>query len=144
MIIEVLHQGVLLAIILRQGEFAPGVNFVTQGDSSLQLATMRHPAGKEIQPHLHNTVNREIRHTNEVLIIRKGELRVDFFTLQQEYLHSRILRAGDVILLTENAAHGFEVTAELEMLEIKQGPYLGELDKTRFTFPANFTPAIIE
>lgn len=144
MTIEVLHEGILLAVILRQSDFTPGVNFVTQHDSSLQLATMAHPKGKEIQPHVHNSVERKILHTNEVLMIRKGVLRVDFFTLQREYLHSRLIRAGDVILLTENAAHGFEVIEELEMLEIKQGPFMGEADKTRFARPTTFTPTIIE
>ena len=44
---------------------------------------------------------------------------------------STILRTGDVILLA-SGGHGFEVLEELEMYEIKQGPYIGEDDKTRF------------
>ena len=38
---------------------------------------------------------------------------------------------GDVVLLIRGG-HGFEVLEPLEMLEIKQGPYLGDQDKTRF------------
>jgi hypothetical protein len=56
---------------------------------------------------------------------------VDFYDDSRTYLESRILRAGDVILLTE-CGHGFEVLEELEMIEVKQGPYTGENDKTRF------------
>ena len=42
-----------------------------------------------------------------------------------------MLEAGDVILLAKGG-HGFEVLEELEMFEVKQGPYPGEVDKTRF------------
>ena len=42
------------------------------------------------------------------------------------------IMAGDIILLC-SGAHGFHVLEPLEMFEIKQGPYSGENDKTRFT-----------
>ena len=44
---------------------------------------------------------------------------------------SRELKAGDVILLIKYG-HGFEILEELEMIEVKQGPYAGDQDKTRF------------
>ena len=57
---------------------------------------------------------------------------MDFYSEQQEYLESRVLNAGDVILLAQGG-HGFEVLEEVEMIEVKQGPYAGESDKTRFS-----------
>ena len=92
---------------------------------------MEHPAGKLIAPHVHNPVPREVQYTQEVLLIRKGRLRVDFYDRRQTYLSSRILEGGDVILLIEGG-HGFEVLEDVEMIEVKQGPYAGEQDKTRF------------
>jgi mannose-6-phosphate isomerase-like protein (cupin superfamily) len=92
---------------------------------------MHHPAGKQIPPHVHNPVPREVTYTQEVLFIRKGKLRVDFYDDSQVYLESRILEAGDVILLA-TGGHGFEAMEELEMVEVKQGPYAGDRDKTRF------------
>ncbi len=65
-------------------------------------------------------------------MIKKGKLRVDFYSEQQQYLESRVLVDGDVILLVMGG-HGFEVLEEIEMIEVKQGPYIGEQDKTRFT-----------
>jgi mannose-6-phosphate isomerase-like protein (cupin superfamily) len=56
---------------------------------------------------------------------------VDFYDDSQAYLESRLLGSGDVILLAEGG-HGFEVIEDLEMIEVKQGPYAGEGDKTRF------------
>jgi len=57
---------------------------------------------------------------------------VDFYSQQREYRKSRMLGRGDVILLIAGG-HGFEVIEELNMVEVKQGPYAGEMDKTRFT-----------
>ena len=36
------------------------------------------------------------------------------------------------MLLLASGGHGFECLEETEMFEIKQGPYAGDADKTRF------------
>lgn len=128
---EIVHNGRLLAIIIPATFSEPGIHFFTPNDFSQQLAYMRHPSGKIIQPHIHNPVPREVHFTQEALFIRKGKLRVDFYDEQQNYLESYILEKGDVILLA-SGGHGFEVLEEIEMIEVKQGPYAGENDKTRF------------
>jgi mannose-6-phosphate isomerase-like protein (cupin superfamily) len=128
--------GRLLACIVSSRFAEPGVHFFTPGDLSQQLAYMRHPSGKVIAPHVHNPVSRQVHYTQEVLFIKRGRLRVDFYDQDQTYLESRILNAGDVILLIEGG-HGFEALEELEMFEVKQGPYVGELDKTRFAAVAS-------
>lgn len=125
------HDGQMLAIIVYNKFRQEGISFFTPNELSQQLAYMRHPAGKIISAHTHNPVPREVHYTQEVLFIRKGKLRVDFYNSEQCYLESRILEDGDVILLT-TGGHGFEVLEEVEMFEVKQGPYVGEHDKTRF------------
>lgn len=122
----------LFAIILRSEFKEPGVHFFTPDNFSQQLAYMNHPAGKVIDPHVHNPVPREVEFTQEVLFLRQGKLRVDFYDNDRNYLESRILEAGDVILLA-SGGHGFEVLEEIEMIEVKQGPYAGNQDKTRFS-----------
>lgn len=119
------------AIILKRNFQADGIRFFTPHDFSQQLAYMHRPAGYVIQPHLHNPVKREVHFTKEVLLIRSGKVRVDFYDDQQGYLASRILEAGDVILLAYGG-HGFTMLEPSEIIEIKQGPYAGEGDKTRF------------
>jgi mannose-6-phosphate isomerase-like protein (cupin superfamily) len=121
----------LLAIILRNEFSEPGIHFLTPDDLSQQLAYMHHPKGKVIEPHVHNPVSRSVQFTQEVLLIRRGVLRVDFYDNDRLYTGSRLLRAGDVILLA-TGGHGFEVLEEIEMIEVKQGPYAGDQDKTRF------------
>jgi mannose-6-phosphate isomerase-like protein (cupin superfamily) len=95
---------------------------------------MCHPPGKIIEPHVHNEVPRAITLTQEVLFIRRGRVRVDFYDEQRTYLESRVLETGDVILLAWGG-HGFEALEELEMIEVKQGPYVGGQDKVRFPRP---------
>jgi hypothetical protein len=121
----------LCAMILRAAYDEPGIQFFTPGDLSQQLASMSYSAGKVIPAHTHNSVHRDVFHTQEALFIRKGKVRVDFYNQKQEYCTSRILGPGDVILLIAGG-HGFEVLEELNMVEVKQGPYAGDMDKTRF------------
>ena len=132
MIERISHKEELLAIIIRNDYSNGGITFFTPDDFSQQLAYMNHPAGKIIQPHVHNPVRREVHFTKEVLVIKKGKVRVDFYGEDQAYLESRILGSGDVILLS-TGGHGFTVLEDLEMFEVKQGPYAGEQDKTRFS-----------
>lgn len=128
---EIKYKEELLAIIVKNSFHKEGIQFFTPNDFSQQLAYMSHAAGKMIDPHVHNKVTREVHFTNEVLFIRKGKLRVDFYTEEKNYFLSRVLESGDVILLVAGG-HGFEVLEELEMIEVKQGPYAGDMDKTRF------------
>jgi mannose-6-phosphate isomerase-like protein (cupin superfamily) len=121
----------LYAIIVRASFREPGITFFSTPELSQQLAYMSHPKGKSSAPHRPNKVTREVHYTQEVLVIQKGKLQDDFYTEGEEYLESRVLSAGDVILLC-SGAHGFEVLEPPEMIEIKQGPYTGEGDKTRF------------
>ena len=131
MLTEIRHHDELFALILSGRFNQPGIHFFTPNSFSQQLAYMRHPAGKVIQPHVHNPVARRVDFTLEVLVLRKGRLRVDFYDRDRVYFESRMLEAGDVILLA-TGGHGFEVIEEIEMYEIKQGPFVGEADKTRF------------
>jgi len=125
------HHDKIISIIVKKDFTKEGISFFTPNDFSQQLAYMNHPKGRVIQPHVHNPVCREVFFTKEVLFIKKGKLRVDFYGDDKNYLKSRILNSGDVILLAAGG-HGFEVLDDVEMFEVKQGPYAGENDKTRF------------
>lgn len=132
MLEKVVSSDVIYAIIVRNSFRADGISFFTPESFSQQLAYMKHPVGKIIEPHVHNPVQREVFYTQEVLFLKRGRLRVDFYDEDRNYLESRTLEAGDVILLA-SGGHGFEALEEIEMIEVKQGPYAGESDKTRFT-----------
>ena len=133
---HVKHSTTTLALIVRSTFSKPGVTFLTEPNLYQQLAYMNHPKGKVIEPHLHNKVERHLDSTQEVLFIRKGILQVDFYDQEKHFLESRKLFAGDVILLV-SGGHGFKILEDIEMYEVKQGPFMGEIDKTRFTNEGN-------
>jgi len=128
---KILNGEMVIAIVIRRNFEKPGLHFFTPDDFSQQLAYMKHPAGKVIEPHVHNVVRREVHLTQEVLLLKRGRLKVDFYDDEQNYLESRILEEGDVILLA-GGGHGFEALEEIEMIEVKQGPYAGDADKIKF------------
>jgi hypothetical protein len=97
----------------------------------MQVGHMLRPKGYLIRPHVHVPVPRTVSYTQEVLFIKRGRVRVDFYDEQQQYLDSRDLTAGDVILLARGG-HGFHMLEDCEIVEVKQGPYVGENDKIRF------------
>ena len=131
MVEKIIHEGVLLAVLIRTGFKKEGIEFFTPGDFSQQLGYMNRPLGYVIPPHVHNLVERKVTLTQEVLYIKSGKVRVDFYNNDKHYLESRVLLAGDVILLAAGG-HGFEMMEQSEMIEVKQGPYCGEEDKVRF------------
>jgi hypothetical protein len=121
-----------LALILRSSFSRPGIHFLTPDTFSQQLGYMKRQAGYAIAPHDHNAVPRVIEWTQEVLFIKSGRVRLDLYAPEsREYLESRILETGDVVLLA-HGGHGLVMLEESEIVEVKQGPYAGEADKTRF------------
>jgi mannose-6-phosphate isomerase-like protein (cupin superfamily) len=120
-----------IALIIRSSYDEPGVHFFTPANFSQQLAFMKHPKGKKIVPHIHNLVSRQVLNTQEVLLVRHGTLRVNLYSSGKEFIGSRTLTKGDVILLC-GGGHSFEMIEETAMIEVKQGPYAGNGDKTHF------------
>ena len=123
----------LLAIILRTSFHKEGIDFFTPSDFSQQLGYMNRCKGYKIQPHIHNKVERTIDYTQEVLFIKSGLVRVDFYKTDKTYYKSKLLNTGDVILLSFGG-HGFEMLEDSEIIEVKQGPFAGNIDKSRFKF----------
>lgn len=131
MIENIINNKIILAIILRSNYKARGIKFFTPNEFSQQLGYMNRPKGYKIIPHLHKEIHRNVKFTNEVLLIKTGKVRVDFYDEKKIYLKSKILKKGDVILLV-TGGHGFEMLEKSEMIEVKQGPYLDDFDKKRF------------
>lgn len=125
------NNGKVYAIILRSDFSEEGIHFFTPNSFSQQLGYMKHPAGHIIKPHLHVLKERKIEYTQEVLFIRKGKVRVDLYDDEHHPYCSEVLKTGDVLFLAYGG-HGFEILEPTEMIEIKQGPFLGEEDKVRF------------
>jgi len=120
-----------IALIIRADYDEPGINFFTPGSFSQQLAYMKHPQGHKIAAHVHNMITRQVLYTQEVLIVRHGKVNVKLYSSGREHIGDRILCSGDLILLC-GGGHSFEMLEETSMIEVKQGPFSGDGDKTRF------------
>ena len=131
MIEKIINNEKLLSIIIRAEYKSDGIEFFTPDDFSQQLAYMHRKKNYAISPHIHNAVQRDVQFTQEVLIIKNGKVRVDYYDEKKKYLESRILNKGDVVLLAYGG-HGFEMIEDSEIIEVKQGPYLDKVDKIRF------------
>lgn len=131
MIEHISNDNTHLAIIIRNEFSQDGIEFFTSDKHPLQLGYMKREKNFVIAPHTHNNFERKINATHEVLFIKSGKIRIDFYTSEKEYLKSTIANSGDVILLADGG-HGFKMLEESEIIEVKQGPYVGELDKERF------------
>ena len=133
MIEKVIYKKKLQALIVR-GKYRnkKGITFFTPKDSVQQFGYMKHKKTHIIKPHLHQKrKNTKISHTSEVLLIMKGSIRVDFYNSSKKYLLSKVLREKDIIMLV-HGAHGFKVLKDVEMLEVKQGPYSLIRDNIKF------------
>ena len=91
MIEQIVDDEKLLAIIIRADYQGGKVEFFTPNDFSQQLAYMKRPSGEIIQRHVHNVVERKVQLTQEVLLIRRGILRVDFYNSAREYFRNIFL-----------------------------------------------------
>jgi mannose-6-phosphate isomerase-like protein (cupin superfamily) len=131
MVKRIEYKGHVLAIIIFATFKKQGIEFFTTDEYSQQLGYMNRPKDYIIAPHRHNLVPREVVQTQEVLLIKSGKVRVDFYNEDQIYTESCILTEGDVILLA-TGGHGFKMLENSEIIEVKQGPYCGEKDKVRF------------
>ena len=132
MIEQITHKKKMLALIVR-GRYRKkkGIHFFTPNSATQQFGYMKHNKKHIIKPHLHQKRLTKILSTTEVILILKGVLRVDFYTQMKKYLFSKILKGNDIIMLV-NGGHGFKVLKNVEMLEIKQGPYSFSKDKVKF------------
>lgn len=123
---------ICLSILIRAEYCTEKTEFFSNPEYSQQIGIISYPGCGKIKPHYHNKVSREVIYTQEVLIIRKGSIRVDLYNNDLSYNSSHILKKGDTIFLV-SGGHGFEMLEDCEMLEIKQGPYNGiNNDKTHF------------
>ena len=132
MIEKILHKKRLFALIVRrQFRKKRGINFFTPNDATQQFGFMKHKKNHFIKPHKHNKRLTRILRTTEVILLLKGILRVDFYNNNNKYLFSKKINEKDIIMLI-HGGHGFKVLKNVEMIEVKQGPYSLSSDKIKF------------
>lgn len=134
MIQKIFHKKKLFALIINKNfRKLKGVNFLTSPEDTQQIGFMKHKKNHIVLPHLHKKRLTKINFTTEVILLLKGILRVDFYDKKRKYLFSKKINAGQIIMLV-SGGHGFKVIKDVEMIEVKQGPYNPKKDKQKFDF----------
>lgn len=116
------------AIVIRSESRVDGIEFFSPESYPQQLGLMARAKGYVVEAHSHKIIPRQIELTQEILLIRSGSCEVKLFNENGEVIFVITLLSGDVILLA-HGAHQVEMLEDCEILEIKQGPYLGPNDK---------------
>lgn len=113
-----------------------GAIFFSQTEWNFQIGFIKQPANHIFPEHSHNATSRLIYGTEEVLLIRKGACLVQCYgdreDAQKQFFETE-LHSGDLVIF-RNGGHKIIVKDDVEILEVKQGPYLGSSDKTRTNF----------
>ena len=128
---NILVQNVNFGFIIYNNYESDETSFMTDSKLPLQFAHMSFKKNETIQAHEHNIFKREVSNINEVLIVKSGSIRVNFFN-QKVKVHDEIINKGDIIFL-QDGGHSFDFLEDSRIFEIKNGPYLGETkDKVKF------------
>ncbi len=130
----VIHDGKILAVVIRAQVMPETTTFITPDDFLQQAGFVVYPTGGQIASHTHLPIERHLVGTAETLVVRKGRLLMRLYTQEHQFVADRILETGDIILLV-SGGHGFEVLEDAILFEIKQGPYTGLVEKERFDDP---------
>lgn len=130
--IEIITDGdIPLAYIVQAAWMPESTAFLTPNHFGQQMGMIVYGAGTQIQPHLHLPVVREVHGTTECIVVRKGACELDIYDQNRQLIESRSLKTGDIVLLL-GGGHGFRMSEDTVLFEVKQGPYLGMADKQRF------------
>lgn len=127
MAINEIKQGdlVLARHVAADTAWSGGLKFFSPEHDYIQVGTWDYDSGKDLLAHSHNPVIREVPWTQEVLYVRKGRIRADIYSTDDEKVAELIVNEGDFIILLRGG-HGYHILEDgTQVLEIKNGPYLG-------------------
>ena len=125
-------QGRVLAYVVRGSPSPEHTTFLTPADCPLQVGYVVYAAGQEIARHLHRPVERHLVGTAEVLVVQRGRCEVDVYAEDRRLVATRELGPGDVLIAVAGG-HGFRLLEDTVLLEVKQGPFVGDAaSKERF------------
>jgi len=98
--------------------------FFSPAGSSFQFGLLAHGENFIEPAHYHPRIERKISDLQQMFVVQKGVIAVDFFTDGGKRFREIILRQGDAILLI-HGAHSVRVLETMQCVSVKQGPFLG-------------------
>ena len=128
---QITASGATLAVIIRSNVAPSVTTFFTPPEYKQQVGFVVYPAGGVVERHTHVPLARHLVGTSEVIVVRSGRCELDVYDDDRVLVATRTLEAGDVMLMV-GGGHGFRMTEDTVLLEVKQGPYTGLDEKERF------------
>ena len=109
---------------------AKKTEFVTKNDFFLQIGQLVFEKNYEAKKHKHVLNVRRIPYTAEFLLVQSGRLEYFIWDYDnaEKLIKTGIAKANDLLILGK-VAHSFRSLSKTRIIEVKQGPYLGILDK---------------
>ncbi|HSE30665.1 MAG TPA: hypothetical protein VLA93_03705 [Pyrinomonadaceae bacterium] len=123
------HNGTRYAEVIWSGTELEETRFFSPSDSSFQFGLLAHKAGFIEPPHYHKPVRRVVDDLQQMFVVQRGVVAVEFYDDKGIRFREVILRQGDGIVLI-HGTHAIRVIEDMQCLSVKQGPFLGaENDK---------------
>ena len=121
----------LLAIVVKSNSSTEEKDFYTDHTSEFQIASFNLKKDEVIQRHYHEKQKRTISSTNEVIVLQSGKMTLTLYDIDLNKVEEITLEGGDMVALF-NGGHEIHIDEQTQFIEVKQGPYDEEKDKTRF------------
>lgn len=123
------HNGTTYAEIIWAGTEVKVTKFFSPAESSFQFGLLAHEAGFVEPPHYHKPISRVIDDLQQMFVVQRGVVAVEFFDEDGKLFRQVVLHAGDGIVLI-HGTHAVRVIEDMQCISVKQGPFLGaENDK---------------
>lgn len=130
-VIPVTHNGLTYALFICGRPAVENALFFTQQSDEFQVGVFERPKGYEVKPHTHPERNDTIHRTTEFLYVEQGSAHVTVFDDAWVVLHEQTVSAGDFLLFFRGG-HGLTMLEPTRLIEVKQGPYMGNAQSKTF------------
>ena len=118
--------GKLLAKIFSHKLEADGVKFLTDANYVFQVGLIQHKEAKDVRLHKHAVIDARVRcQSQEFIYIERGRVEVAFYDDNFKPVSTATLGRGD-FMLQVSGGHEFRIHKGARLIEVKQGPYLGD------------------
>lgn len=108
---------------IKISDMAEGSIPITSPDQPLQIVTLKHKKSVYLKAHTHMPKERQTKHLQECLFVKRGKIKIDLYTTSKKYFQSLFLKEGQIFLLIEGG-YGIHIIQDCEMFEFKNGPFV--------------------
>ena len=117
---KIIYKGILLGI--KVDKIASGSRPLTDPKEFIQIVTLKHPQGTYLTAHYHRPKIRRSAKLQECMIVTKGKVKLDLYTLEGKPVKRVFLNASQAFIFL-NCGVGVTFIDQSEIIEVKNGPF---------------------